>query len=591
VLAKIRFLVAMGSANPSAGSQRSTATQSTNKDLRMRSVTRLIVLVAIAALAGCASVPSAGIDDAKKLPADGGVVAVQVVTNSAHLSDSLPNWTEVIVVQDGVVGADGKPVVATIPALIDGLSTTRVFVGVLKPGRYRFAGLGGFAKPGDFAYSMNAAAPPTVGTFHVQTNHLTNLGTVLFQPFHPDPLATSMLDERQNTPYAMSRLDDATSLAEFVSQRYPEQFRLTQANPALGWAPDAMTERRIQLASAIKAYAMLSQPHYLARTQEIVYTARLGTLYERQHDGKWSTCHVPTNYELLAYDELPDGTVVTSGERGGVWYASRRCGDWQSAALPDKAQDVIWIGANGSDAIHAVTNEQGRYRIYSAPLDGKWSWHLVKEFGAYDPPNYLNQALHAEPAPSVYQRNGIWFLSARTGAYEFDTRAGTFGPSSAESMFRAVTQPDGTIVTSTRSAWIGTKPPHVSRDGGKTWDEYQRLGTFGATPYVFSNGDALATNGNASFVFIGWKKNQTIEVVVSHDKGKTSQIVGHVPYGCDQLQTRISQDDLIFMRCFDGSLLRSVDRGKTWVADFSRAVRSDAVPREFLGKGIDAPQR
>jgi hypothetical protein len=336
---------------------------------------------------------------------------------------------------------------------------------------------------------------------------------------------------------------------------------------------------------------MLSQPHYRNQTQEIVFTARLGTLYSRHADGTWSTCHVPTNYELLAYDELPDGGVVTGGERGGVWYAAKRCGDWQPVPLPDRSQDVIWIGASGSDAVHVLTNEQGRYRIYSAPRDGKWDWRMVKEFGETDPPSYLFQAQYAEVLPSLYQRNDTLFLSARNGAYQFDSRSENFAASSSESMFRATTQPNGFIVASPRSSWIGTKPPRVSRDGGNTWEEYQRLGTFGDTPYVFSNGDSLATNGSASFVLIGWKKNETIEVVLSHDKGKTSQIMGHVPYGCDELQTSISRDDLIFLRCFDGSLLHSVDRGKTWVTDFSRAVRSDAVPREFVGSGIEAPPR
>jgi hypothetical protein len=309
----------------------------------MRALEKLITFAFIGALTGFTNLPSAGIDNAKQLPADGGIVAVQVVTNSAHLSDSLHNWTKVVVVQEGVVGEDGKPIIITIPALTDGLSTTRAFVGVLKPGHYRFAGLSGFTRRGNGSYFMSAGAPPTVGRFEVQTNHLTNLGTVLFQPFHPDPLANSMLDAEEKTTYAMSRLDDTPSLSEFVSQRYPEQFFLTQPNTQLGWDPDQLGALRTRLASAIREYAMLSQPHFDAHTKQIVYTARLGTLYLKSASGSWSTCHVSTNYELLAFAEFPDRSVITGGERGGVWYASKPCGEWQAIPLPDRAQNIIWI--------------------------------------------------------------------------------------------------------------------------------------------------------------------------------------------------------------------------------------------------------
>jgi hypothetical protein len=243
-----------------------------------------------------------------------------------------------------------------------------------------------------------------------------------------------------------------------------------------------------------------------------------------------------------------------------------------------------------ADAVHVVTNEYGRYRIYSALRDGKWNWQMVAEFGKSAPPNYLDQAEYSEAAPALYRFNDTLFLSARTGAYQFDLLSKNFGTSPAESMYRAVTQPDGLVVASPRSSWIGMKPPRISRDGGKSWDEYHRLGSFGETPYVFANGDALAINASASFVLIGWKKNETIGVVLSHDKGKTSEVIGHVPYGCNQLETGISQDNLLFTRCFDGSLLHSVDRGKTWLTDFSRAVHVNAVPQEFVGRGIDSPE-
>jgi len=535
----------------------------------------------LALLSGCVSIPSAGISsENKNLPTDGGLVAVQVVTNATRLSDHLANWSEVIVAQEGVTGDDGKPLLTSIPALIDGLSTTRVFVGLLKPGRYRFGGLYSI-QTGEFIHVMTAPAPRTVGSFEVKTGHLTNLGTVLFQPFLPDPLATTILNTDEHTRYAMSRIDDAESLTDFVSHRYPKEHSRTLANPVLGWLPDQLAEAREKLASATRAYALLALPHNLGKPSEITYTARLGTIYRRHADGAWSTCHVPTNYELLSYDELADGSVLTGSERGHVWRSSTACGDWRAVPLPDPVQSVIWLG-HSAGAQYALTAEQRRYRIY-ATTSTESGWRLVKEFGTYSPldPQYLVD--HIETPAMVIQQGDTLAMYTYSGTYRFRTDTEEFTTMSSDGLSWLSAQPNRLLVSSESSSWIGNKPPRVSLDGGKTWLQYQRLGAWGSIPYVLPNGDEIAADSSATYVFFGWKKNAKIDVLRSQDRGKTNTRVGDLPYGCGTLDASVSQDDFFVARCFDGSLLHSLDQGRTWTVEFDRAVRAGAIPPEFLG--------
>ncbi|WP_300614684.1 hypothetical protein [Dokdonella sp.] len=222
---------------------------------------RLTFVAVFLSLGACATAPSAGIGSGETLPEDGGLVAVQVVTNSEKLSDALPNWSEVLVVDLDRTKPDGKHLMYSLPALNNGLSSTRVFVGILRPGRYRFAGLYAFAQVGNASSYQSARAPGTVGAFEIATDQMTNLGTVLFQPFPGDPMAKPMVGSDTHFAYAMSRLDDRVSLEDFVAHSYPAQYARTRGHATLGWLPDSLGPLRERLASVIRSRAVLTAAH------------------------------------------------------------------------------------------------------------------------------------------------------------------------------------------------------------------------------------------------------------------------------------------------------------------------------------------
>lgn len=549
---------------------------------KSRRLAWLAAVVALLSLDGCSTIPSAGIDRAENLPADGGLVAVQVVTNSQKLSDALPNWSEVLVVDKDRTGPDGKPLIYSLPALNDGLSSTRAFVGVLRPGRYRFGGLFAVARTGDSSRFQSAPAPATVGAFEVRTEHLTNLGTVLLQPFLGDPLASPTVGTDTKFAYAMSRLDDAISLEDFVARRYPTQYARIRGRPALGWLPDSLAPLRERLAETIRAHAVLSEPHFDKTGGEIYYTARLGTLYRRDGSGHWFSAYLPTRYDLIGFAKLPDGSLVAGGERGGIWRAQNFDGAWQPVPLDDREQTVVWLGAVGDAHLCAITSTGDRYRLYRTPLSGPWRWQLVGEYGKHDAVDDDWRVFALEHTPAVIPTPDGIRLFGPHSSHRFDAGSGNLLAQAGFGTTDLVNQPNGITVAMPYSGWSGTKPPQVSRDHGGHWEQFHRLGQFHERPYVFEDGAVLGTDNDSSFALFGWKRREKVDVLISADKGVTHTTAGQLAYGCGLIEAAISTDALLFARCFDGTLLTSGDRGRTWTRESSRSVRPDKIPKEFL---------
>lgn len=549
----------------------------------MSALLRLSFTASLLLLGACATVPSAGIGRDDKIPDDGGLVAVQVVTNSEKLSDALPNWTEVIVVDLDRAKPDGTHLIYSLPALNNGLSSTRVFVGVLRPGRYRFAGLYAFAQVGDRMQSQNARAPETIGSFEIATDQMTNLGTVLFQPFPGDPMSKPMIGSDMRFAYAMSRLDDRVALEDFVAHSYPARYERTRAHAPLGWLPDSLGPLRDQLASMIRSRAVLSAAYQEPNHGDIYYAARLGTLYRRDEGGTWTSAHLPTEYDLIAFAHLPDGSFVAGGERGTIWRAREFTGPWQGEPLADRDQVVIWLGVIEGQLL-AVTSTGIGYRLYKAggsearPGD----WQRVADYGAHDGYDEQRRVFAIERPPMLIRGPHGLTLFDHKSRHRFDTRSGQFTTEPGDGLAALVNQANGIVVAMPHSGWMGSKPPIVSRDGGASWESYQRLGQFHEPPYVFEDGTELGIDNDASFMLIGWQRRASIDVLSSADKGATSTTVGHVSYGCGRLEGAISTDARLFARCRDGTLLMSTDKGRTWTRDADRTPRREKMPREFI---------
>lgn len=474
----------------------------------LRQVTRLAAFALLLLLAACATVPRAGIAPDGHLPAGHGLVVVQVVNNTDKIATYLDTWSDVVVVDMDRRDEKGERLMALIPALTDGLSSTRVFVGSLAPGRYRLTSLYAWQQvPGVATYSAGAPTAASLGEFTVEADRLTSLGTVLYQPLHADPLATTMVTPGGRTGFLVSRLDDTAALDEFVSLRYPSAASAVASRPALGWREDAYAPQREMLRDAIRTYAIPGRAQSVDDEGAMVFGGRLGTLHRRTAEGVWSRTHVGANRELLAY-RVVGAEVFTGGERGQVCRAAAFEGPWRCDYLPQRDQNVVWLGSGVPGVLHALASERGRTRLYRSSLDGTFAWTLVAEFGTVatvHPP----QSSWVKAAAMPVLLDGVRLRVADAeGSHDIDLATGSHAIGTWPKLVRLVEQQNGMVVASPYSGWSGTNPPLVSSDRGETWSQRKRLGVFHTLPYVFADGDLLAADNDASFVFVGWRKRE-----------------------------------------------------------------------------------
>jgi len=530
-------------------------------------------------MAGCATLPDAGLASDTPLVAGQGMVALQVVSNTERIGEKIPTWSEAIVEDLDRRDDRGKPILHSIPGLYDGLTSTRVFVGALPPGRYAFRGL--FASlqyAGGPTYYASAPAPSEAGRFLVEDGRLTELGTILFQPLHPDALATKMLDAPTTLDYVLTRISDSDALAEFVALKYPMASKSLGQREPLRWEPDALDESREALASAMRAYAIPVRAHP-SSGGAVVFTGRLGSLQRRDAGGRWTSLNVSGYRELLAYREVGAEHFV-GGERGAVCRATDFVGPYQCASLPNRNQNVVRIDADTSGRVHVLAEERGRYRLYR--LD-TWpdAFAEVTSFGASAEVWAPQSVLVGARLPAAYRDGDILVVSSVEATHSIDLRNGRRTTSEVPALWEAVEQSNGWIVASPSSTWSGTKPPIVSRDRGRTWKEISRLGVHGVLPYVDDTGDAIGLDNDATYVFVGWRKREKVAVLRAAGGAKENRQIGQLPFGCGELVTEASSDALLLARCHDGAMLRSTDGGASWTVDLARAVRADAVPAEF----------
>lgn len=543
---------------------------------------RLLVWVLVVSLTGCAPIQTAGLKPGQAMPSGHGLVAVQVVSNTDSLSTHLRNWSEIVVVDRERNDATGRPLAMSIPAVIDGMSSSRVFVGTLPPGSYRLAALRAHrATSGMGAYSAIAPLGEALGSFRVDSNSFTSLGTVYFQPLYADPLSSKIVGSGESMRFVVSRIDDQEALHEFAASRHPHAIAALEGRAALGWDDDPMAEKRQQLQQAIRAFALLGRPQHRGGDDSLVLGGRLGTLHRRNSTGEWIRSHVQGNREILAYRETNQG-IFAGGERGLICRAVQFSGPWSCSNLSDRNQSIVWIGSSPGGTLYLVTRERGRVRLYVDADEDQSGWELLREFGRLVPVTSadLTNAI-ARPVPAMF-RDGRLSLADIDWSYDLDTRLGSAVPSFWPALVSLAHQPNGIALASPSSSWTGTKPPILSRDFGETWISLQRIGVFHTFPYALGSGDVVAIDSDSTYVFVGWRKKENVAVLRAAPNSAENRIVGHVPYGCSEILHEVSHDHELIVRCFDGTLMLSRDAGASWEVGYPRTVREEAIPAEFI---------
>ncbi len=527
-------------------------------------------------LAGCATAPSVSLESPDaKVPANAGLVAVQVVSNSERLSDMLWNWTAIFLVEQRP-GAE--------PLYLEALDSpdlgTDVFVGALPPGRYRLVVLQSFLNTGDFTYRLRAEIPGFLGTFNVETGRLTNLGTLVAQPLESVQTETGV-----SRRYVVTRSDKRAEFASFIRDRLPQRMGMLTSDQELGWNPDAFDAVRDAIMDKIREHGLPRDAITVGATGELLSFGRLGQVYRRSTSGEWSRHSLPGDHEIYSGTRRSDGSVALGGQGGVVYISQPPFTAFDARRLPDAAGSVFELLEAEPGTLVGFVLRRDQLRIYASGDDGL-TWNQEHSLPREKPGFFFSVSfpyvLREADGTLVVLMDGKQLRRAPGQSRWVEGEGVEFT--------RLVRQANGIVVGVPYDAWSGEESPQLSTDGGRTWKRTaiptRTLSPARGTPYVFEDLRFLAPGAAASFsLFGGWKQHETVALQISSDNGRTFTDHGKLPMGCDRLRGNISSDTLIFALCADGRMLSSTDGGRRFDVEFDPTITSsdiDAVLQNFL---------
>lgn len=553
-------------------------------------------------LSGCASsFQQADISDVKAIPSDHGFVAVSVVNNVEILAPLHPNWTEVWMVRTdnraekqaaAIAKARSKGVtkpddeidfnldVFTLTPIAAGTITSQSFLGSMPAGEYRIGMLYSFYSDGNMSSSLSMPVGISTGTFKVETNTLTNLGSIVFQPLLNVSSPTFWTGSGSQSAY-VTRGRGITDLRQFALETYPNLASRLTASNELGWdSSDPLAdELRADLYELTRANGFSDLAHRLSRFGKGAVTGRFGLLHYLDEQGQWHTENLPTDGQLAALLEL-DNEVIVGGEFGALYAAPSLAGPWQPITAVNSRESIVFLG-QGKTTNYAVTQSAETFYVYRFD-DIRSNWQRVHSIQR----KTWAWTGRDEIIPMITAAGGLRVLVAsRAHNIHPDTHALTI-TNAAEHVVNLAALGNGTVVALEHSLWDGVGDQVVSVDDTASWQVFERrLRLWGdqqadtSLPTRLDDGRfvTLGRDGNAS-------TNSDKMHIVTSSHANVSERDNHTFHGatqtyCETLLPQLTHDTTLYFLCDQGGIIRTSDFGESYDTVFE--VDIDAMKLRF----------
>ncbi|MBT8082315.1 MAG: hypothetical protein KJP08_00635 [Gammaproteobacteria bacterium] len=503
-----------------------------------------------------------------EIPAGSGLVIAETVTNGERITGVVRHWTEVILVR---VNYEGEDDTFSIDSLSHSFST-QAYMGVVPAGTYRVGALYAFLRRGDYTFTAYAIAPPALGTFEVRPGQVTNLGTLLYQPFQDRNWA-----EDEYPDYAMSRIgnDDLWRTASKTNPQIAAQ--IDAGAPVLGWNPDNLDEIRNAAATIIKGAGLPTRMYALA-DGGILMSGHLGGLYLLRN-GEVQNRSAEGHYKITDLAELPDGRLLVGGEFGRLFLTDPLAENVRHLPHQQDRTHVLDIELSDRGQAYIAVLAPDGYAVYQyqPAADSLVSIKAFppKKIGFFEQ-GYDMYAEELRHPILLGTPEGITVFFEKF-AYRYDESADQWSESESVEFSTMHQQADGVVSGIPHSSWSGTNPPRYSMDNGNSWQETEEKGgifSWWKVPtYRFANGEFLRTGEDTDFsLWKGYTALDDVPVLLSQDNGVSWAPVGSVPRGCITIAPEVSTDELLYILCTDGSTLSSSDRGVSWRPSSSKRI-------------------
>ncbi len=513
------------------------------------------LLLASLLLAGCeATGPTTRLDaEDERLPEEWGVVAVQVVSNTYRLAPMLWNWSAIL-----AVDLEDTEIQHALERSGSGLDRSSVFVGALPPGEYRFFGLYAIQRYPDATYSLSAPVPLSLGSFRVDDDRITNLGTLVYQPLGESLPSSSEIEDQ---PYLVVRFNDDEDLRPFVAEAFPERYDALDHSAYLGWLGEPVNGVSEDVATSFRAMAVPSS--FVPVEDGVAAPARMGQVFFRSSGSDdWVRSDTGETVQMLDVSRTAHGWLA-SGERGVLVEAATLDGPWRRVEGPSLQKALIWIHETADGTRYALgRGGEPWVNLYRQPSGGRWA--SIRSF------------TRTTPSPIVRDDDTLLVFHDKS-RHTFDMKTGdlveTATMKGKRPDYGIFKQPDGTLVTSPSFGVISSPRSDFSRDWGDDWTRTRHAGSEETRTGGMSDVSVILSDGSELAVVRRGHIDPYSKRVEYEDVPRLRRLppdsrdpvwLGEMAPECTRLEPRLSTDDAIYVSCLDGRLKLSTDGGRTW---------------------------
>lgn len=514
---------------------------------------------------------------------DKGLVALRIVTNTAAIDLAVGfsnKWGSL-----NVEHSDGTRA-QLIAENDDGRRSTQIFAGLIPEGRYQITGL--VAGQGGLGRSVSLKDQGM--TFEVRREHITNLGTLIYQP----------IGNRETTVLRYPSTDD---VQRFLRTNFSGLSELSAGRPVLGWLDveqntsgkvasgsvivvsnsatmgivgtitmgvmQAISDRAGATASiaewhettdAAARLSLAKQSTYALNniqelpSGEIIAGTNLGQIVFLHPERGWKSVDIGDPREITAISATDADSIIIGGEEGLMLSSANGGRTWKAKTSPVPDGLIMHIGRH-ADELLVVTLYRNELLVHSQKDKEGAAWDELRRIPIAQPSLVINWPSLQGLAAIQNQKYLVMVPGGQVHTFDFESREWKSYP--APGWSREVrTQGADRVYTSQTS-----RAPHAfTTDGGATWTPYSNtcagIYTWALSVAAVSR-DELYMLCFGTGMFVG----STSLHKTSNGGNDWTELIKEMPVIASQMY---ATKNVVLYIDLTGSVYASKDAGSTW---------------------------
>jgi photosystem II stability/assembly factor-like uncharacterized protein len=320
-----------------------------------KAVKKLIVVALLASSLNACSLPQVKPTDT--LEPNKGLVIVRIVNNVDFLNSPFPfdtNWQSLRISETKEEGRSFNLSQAHLATT----RSTQIFSAQLPEGTYRLETLIVAGGKRYYTLTYKSWVPlDKLGIFKVVPRHITNLGTIIYQPI-------------DGNRYQLIHANIDAELHEMIANNYPVINKIAAGKKMIGWDNESIlentfiapsdylnnlesrvTQKNILNKSAALSFAKANSAGFNNPRQissgEIFAGSKLGQVLVKERDGKWTQLDTGFTREITAVLPIDKKTIFAGGEDGVLLLTNDGGRSWKRVETPLKTSILFLEQVNG----------------------------------------------------------------------------------------------------------------------------------------------------------------------------------------------------------------------------------------------------